>query len=54
MILLVVGGYLIDVFQEIASLSAEPCEEGTIIVTVFDIKKSEVYVSSCSLHFQWE
>ena len=29
-------------FQEISSLSVEPCEGETLIVTVFEIKKSEV------------
>ena len=29
-------------FQEISSLSVEPCEGETLVVTVFEIKKSEV------------
>lgn len=28
--------------QEVAGLSVEPCQGETIIITVFDIKKSEV------------
>lgn len=28
--------------QEIAGLSAEPCQDETIIITVFDINKTEV------------
>lgn len=39
-------GYSIYDFQEIASLAVEPCEGETIVVTVFEIKKSEVLVCS--------
>ncbi|GKV31424.1 hypothetical protein SLEP1_g40113 [Rubroshorea leprosula] len=31
-----------DDFQEISSLSVEPCEGETLIVTVFEIQKSEI------------
>lgn len=33
---------LIVTFQEISSLSVEPCEGETLIVTVFEIQRSEV------------
>lgn len=44
-------GYSIYDFQEIASLSVEPCEGETIIVTVFQIKKSEVVAYSTLFEF---
>lgn len=37
-----VMSYLVAYLQEIAGLSAEPCEGEVIVVTVFDIKKTEV------------
>lgn len=33
---------MFKLFQEISSLSVEPCEGETLIVTVFEIHKSEV------------
>jgi len=39
---LVVGCGLFACMQEIAGLSVEPCEGETIILVVFEIKKTEV------------
>lgn len=32
----------LNIFQEISSLCVEPCEGETLIITVFEIDKSEV------------
>ena len=48
MVGLLMCGNWVCYWQEVAGLSVEPCEGETIIVTVFEIKKTEVLAFQCS------